>query len=185
MWTAWFKKGVLSDYEKLNLQELHIIIKDVTLVFLGVITSLQLLLFERLLLSSHIRKTAGGAGPFLNFGNCCVSSTLDGAEGEAKTLPRRFMKSRTHIEGYEIKKIQLTLCLNMIVWMWHCRILTENPGSLQSVFSVRNSIRCTHCEKLPEFQFSFPLAQLFGQRTRSPNSSCLKNLPIHLYWKIP
>ena len=105
--------------------------------------------------------------------------------GKAKTLPRRFMKSRTHIEGYEIKKIQLTLCLNMIVWMWHCRILTENPGSLQSVFSVRNSIRCTHCEKLPEFQFSFPLAQLFGQRTRSPNSSCLKNLPIHLYWKVP
>ena len=147
------------------------------------ITSLQLLLFERLLLSSHIRKTAGGAGPFLNFGNCCVSSTLDGAGGKAKTLPRRFMKSRTHIEGYEIKKIQLTLCLNMIVWMWHCRILTENPGSLQSVFSVRNSIRCTHCEKLPEFQFSFPLAQLFGQRTRSPNSSLLKNYHLLLCWK--
>ena len=140
------------------------------------ITSLQLLLFERLLLSSHIRKTAGGAGPFLNFGNCCVSSTLDGAEGEAKTLPRRFMKSRTHIEGYEIKKIQLTLCLNMIVWMWHCRILTENPGSLQSVFSVRNSIRCTHCEKLPEFQFSFPLAQLLLAKRL--------DLPILLCWKI-
>ena len=140
------------------------------------ITSLQLLLFERLLLSSHIRKTAGGAGPFLNFRNCCVSSTLDGAGGKAKTLPRRFMKSRTHIEGYEIKKIQLTLCLNMIVWMWHCRILTENPGSLQSVFSVRNSIRCTHCEKLPEFQFSFPLAQLFLAKRL--------DLPILLCWKI-
>ena len=61
--------------------------KDVTLFLLPAVTSIQLLLFERLLLSSHIRKTAGGAGPFLNFGNCCVSSTLDGAGGKQRHFP--------------------------------------------------------------------------------------------------